>query len=106
MSKQDVGSLAVETMQEWFPFVLERAKGNLAVWGRQDEETLALCVSEESGELAKAVLKWVWDKGKETDIIRETVDLAALCFQILLRMPVKDFEKATKRQKSKKKQGK
>lgn len=62
----------------------EQARINLAKWGEQDLETLALAAVEECGELAQAVLKWTKEGiGGVAEVEHEAIDLGAVCVQIL-----------------------
>ena len=60
-----------------------KAKSNLQKWGEQDLETLGLCVAEEAGELAQAILQHKHEGGREDRIFNEAVDLGALCLQVM-----------------------
>lgn len=71
----------IKSYLRWFNL---RAKVNLKKWGLQDIETLGLAIAEESGELAQAILKNKYEKGRLGNISREAIDLGALCIQILL----------------------
>ena len=65
----------------------EQARINLAKWGQQDLETLALAAVEECGELAQAVLRWTKEGiGGFAAVEAETIDLGAVCVQILWLM--------------------
>lgn len=66
----------------------ERAAANIAKWGAQDYETLALCIAEEAGEVAQAVLQFQHENGAEERIREEAVDLGALCLQLLATFDV------------------
>jgi NTP pyrophosphatase (non-canonical NTP hydrolase) len=63
----------------------DQAEKNLAKWGKQEMETLCLCIAEETGELAQAVLQARHDGGDPDRIRREAIDLGALCAQMVLR---------------------
>lgn len=70
----------------WLEWIKRKAEKNIDKWGVQNFETLALAVSEESGELAQAVLQYKWEGGKIGRISQEALDLAALCVQVLVTM--------------------
>ena len=70
--------------------IQQHARANIEKWGRQDVETLALCIAEEAGEVAQAVLQARWENGRPTRIVEEAVDLAALCLQIIQVVEVPD----------------
>ena len=63
--------------------LVHRAESNLAKWGEQDYETLALAVAEEAGELAQAVLHYRHENGAQIRINAEAIDLGALCLQVI-----------------------
>lgn len=62
---------------------VDRAGKNVAKWGKQDLETLGLAIAEETGELCQAILKARWEGGDRERIREETIDLGALCLQVL-----------------------
>lgn len=57
--------------------ISEQAVKNIATWGLQDNKTLVAAMTEEIGEVARAVLE-----DKPLNICIESVHLAALCAQI------------------------
>ena len=61
-----------------------KAQANVAKWGHQDYQTLALAVAEEAGELAQAVLQHRHEGQPEIRIAEEALDLGALCIQVML----------------------
>lgn len=63
--------------------VTDRAARNVEKWGEQDLATLALAMSEETGELAQAVLKHRDEGGDRNRIRQEAIDCGALALQIL-----------------------
>ena len=63
--------------------IKQRASNNLNKWGEQDLETLGLCVAEEAGELAQAILQHKHEGGTEDRIFEEAMDLGALCLQVM-----------------------
>jgi len=62
-----------------------RASQNIGKWGLQDYKDLALQIAEEAGEVAQAVLQHEHEDGQESRIFEETVDLGALCCQMIYR---------------------
>jgi len=70
----------------WARWIRRRAARNLEKWGVQDFETLGLAIAEESGELAQAILQHKHENGERSRITQETLDLAALCVQVLVSM--------------------
>ena len=60
-----------------------KANTNIKRWGLQDYETLALCIAEEAGEIAQAVLQFKQEGGEESRIFQESIDLGALCEQMI-----------------------
>ena len=66
----------------------DRARKNIEKWGAQDYETLALCIAEESGEVAQAVLQYHHEAGDEERIRAEAIDLGALCVQLVAAFDV------------------
>lgn len=65
-----------------------KAEKNIAKWGTQDPQTLALAIAEESGEVAQAVLKFYHEGGEASRISEEAVDLGALCIQMLVLLEI------------------
>jgi len=65
---------------------------NTHKWGVQSMETVCLCMTEELGELAQAILQYKQEGGTLDRITEELADLGALCFQM-----VDSFEDAKKR---------
>ena len=65
------------------PAFVDRAGKNVAKWGKQDLQTLGLAIAEETGELCQAILKARWEGGDRERIREETIDLGALCLQVL-----------------------
>jgi len=61
----------------------EQAARNIGKWGGQDLATLALVLSEESGEVSKAVLQYAHEDKPFLRIRAEAVDAGAVCVQIL-----------------------
>jgi NTP pyrophosphatase (non-canonical NTP hydrolase) len=66
--------------------LVDRAKTNIKKWGLQNFETLGLCVCEEAGELAQAILQHRHQNGDRERIRQEAIDLGALCLQVLILM--------------------
>ena len=65
----------------------DRAAVNMAKWGPQSFATLGLCVCEEAGELAQAILQERHEGGDVDRIRQEAIDLGALCLQVLSNFP-------------------
>ena len=65
-----------------------QASANLAKWGNQNIETLALAVSEQSGKLSQAFLHSEFEPEKYTtgQIIQQARHTAALCLQIAIAL--------------------
>ena len=61
---------------------VSKALGNITTWGVQDPETIALCMAEECGEVARAVLQARHEGGSEERVLEESEDLGALCLQM------------------------
>jgi NTP pyrophosphatase (non-canonical NTP hydrolase) len=70
--------------------LLTKARKNYEKWGGQDPKTLALCIAEEAGEVAQAVLKYYHEGGADTRIAEEAVDLGALCLQLMAEIEKKE----------------
>lgn len=72
--------------QNYLNWFSTKAEANISKWGLQTFETLGLAVTEEAGELAKAILQFrdEWGPGKR--ISEEAGDLGALCLQVLALM--------------------
>ena len=64
-----------------------KAAANTAKWGMQDFQTLGLAVAEEAGELAQAILQHLHEGGDRGRICEESVDLGALCLQVMAHFP-------------------
>ena len=66
----------------------EQAKANIEKWGKQTEHVLVVCMAEELGEVAEAVLRisidWEVTKDAFRDAGREARDLGALCLQMAM----------------------
>lgn len=70
----------------------KKAENNIEKWGKQDKETLALCMTEELGELAQAILQYNelpptddeigYSALRYNNMCDELDDLAALCIQM------------------------
>ena len=65
--------------------IRNQALKNLEKWGLQSYSNLILAVAEEAGELAQAYLQYEHEDKEKERIYKETVDLGALCFQILIK---------------------
>lgn len=63
--------------------ITDKATKNIAKWGVQSFERLGLAISEETGEIAQAILQYECEGKSVKQIRKETLDLAALCFQML-----------------------
>jgi NTP pyrophosphatase (non-canonical NTP hydrolase) len=63
--------------------IKQRASDNLKKWGEQSYEILGLCIAEEAGELAQAILQHKYEGGLEDRIFQEAWDLGALCLQVM-----------------------
>jgi NTP pyrophosphatase (non-canonical NTP hydrolase) len=75
---------AADNINDYLQRLAEQARTNLAKWGPQDLETLALVAIEECGELAKAVLRWTKEGvGGFAAVEHEAIDLGAVCVQFL-----------------------
>lgn len=72
--------------------LVEKARLNHLKWGDQDPQTLALCIAEESGEIAQAVLQHIHENGDEKRILEEAIDLGALCVQLMAEMERREAE--------------
>ena len=62
---------------------VSQAERNIAKWGDQDFETLALAIAEEAGEVAQAVLQYGHEGKPLRRIYEEAHDLGPLCLQIM-----------------------
>ena len=69
----------------WSLQMERKATTNMMKWGTQDFKTLALAIAEETGELAQAILQYKDEEKPSINILNETYDLAALCFQMIVR---------------------
>uniref|UniRef100_A0A6M3LEN6 Uncharacterized protein n=1 Tax=viral metagenome TaxID=1070528 RepID=A0A6M3LEN6_9ZZZZ len=74
--------------------VKERARANIERWGGQTAHILMVCMAEELGEIAEAVLRISidWEKTKEAyrDAEQEARDLGALCLQMAMLCQLAD----------------
>ena len=57
---------------------------NIGKWGMQDMTILTMAISEECGEVARAVLDHLHVAGDIDRAYQESIDLGALCIQLML----------------------
>ena len=72
------------TLTQLLSTVHDKVAHNRAKWGPQDAPTLLIAMMEELGETAQAHLHTIHEGGSVERVKSESLDLAALCFQLYL----------------------
>lgn len=70
---------------------IDKAVENIEEWGRQSWLEYIAAITEEVGELSKAILEWKFEGGDPRRIQRELDDLMALGIQLEIKIMEYDF---------------